>query len=123
MVEAGKCGCHGEAGVAAGTKAPCLPTVLCFELPVFAARGVGALFRVSLVTQEFVFSLLYCLYHLISVSSCQRLAGNQGTFQPPHDAHRSVSPVTWVSWPNPAQLSQKLESCEFESVGSPSFAA
>lgn len=31
--------------------------------------------------------------------------------------------MTWVSGPNPAQLSQKLESSEFETVSYPSFAA
>lgn len=80
-LEDGKCGRHGDADVpmAAGTKAPCLRTALCFELPVFAARGVGALFRVSLIAQEFMFSLPCSFYHLISVSSWKRLVGNQGT--------------------------------------------
>lgn len=112
--------------MAAGTKAPCLRTALCFELPVFAAQGVGALFRVSLIAQEFVFSLPCRLYHLISVSSCQELAGNQGTQFPTtssHDARRSVSSGAWVSWPNPAHLCQKLGSSELESLGYPSIAA
>lgn len=121
-------GCHSEAGtsVATGTNALFVYGVCVSELPVFAAQGLGIL-----VSSVFNHSRVLVFLPIPSlafdgVSSCRRLAGNQGTqflTASSHRAPRSVSSVAWVLGPNPAQLCQKLESSEFKPLGYPSFSA
>lgn len=92
----------------------------CFVAACVCSSGVRALGSSTFNRSRIRAFLPVPSLALDGVSSCQRLAGNQGTSfltASSRDARRSVSSVAWVLRPNSAQLCQKLKCSEFKPLG------